>query len=459
MPAESGLEPSYPRPCLAWAIVLFLLLIYTVSFIDRQILALLIGPIKSEFGATDEEFGLLTGLSFAIFYTLFGIPFARFADRGSRRGLIAFGVAFWSLATAACGLARSFTQLFLGRVGVGIGEATLTPAANSLIADLFPPARRGLAVSVYTLGIPLGSALAFLFGGAVIAFASASGDHVLPLVGEVKGWQFTFLIVGLPGLFLALVMMLLPEPARHGRAMGEDALSAGATLRFFFSRWRLYLVGFLGISVLSALGYGTIYFIGAFFGRIHGFTPAETGLAFGLILLFAGTGGIVTAGLLIDRLTARGREDAHFLVLIVSVLFGLPFAVAFPLMPGPGLAIALLSVAIYFNNWVWGTAYAGVAASAPNEIRGQATAVYLFVINLIGLGVGPWLFGFFTTRVFADEAAIDLAYVSVALIVAPISLACLIFARPAFARQIREVRKHESSSHGKNPLSGGERVR
>lgn len=436
-------EPPYPKSSVAWAVVGLLLLIYTVSFIDRQILALLIGPIKADFGASDEEFGLLTGLSFALFYTFFGIPFARFADSRSRRGLIAFGIAFWSLATAACGMARNFGQLFAGRIGVGIGEATLTPAANSLISDLFPPEKRGRAISIYTLGIPLGSALAFLFGGAVIAFAGQNGDRVLPVIGAIRGWQFTFIIVGLPGILLALAMLFIPEPYRRGKLVGNGSLPLKETARFFISRWRVFLLGFIGIAFLSALGYGTIYFIGAYFGRIHGFTPAETGLAFGLVLLFAGTGGILTAGWLADRMVAAGKDDAHFRILIWAVICGLPFALAFPLMPSAAPAIALLFFAIFFNNWVWGTAYAGVAAASPNEIRGQATAIYLFVINLIGLGLGPWLFGFFTTRVFEDEMMIDLAYVAVALIVAPISLVCLLIARPAFARQIREVRARE----------------
>ena len=431
--SEKTMQVPYPSQPVAWAVVALLLLIYTVSFIDSQILALLVGPIKSDLGVSDLEFGMLTGLSFALFYTFFGIPFARLADSKSRRGLIAFGIAFWSLATAACGLARNFGMLFIARMGVGIGEATLTPAANSLISDLFPPHLRGRAISIYTLGIPLGSALAFLFGGAVIAWVSASPTQSLPF----------FIVVGLPGVLLSAAMLLfVKEPPRRERLNQSAApVPIKEAARYFLARWRVYGLGFTGIAFLSALGYGTIYFIGAFFGRVHGFTPAEIGLSFGLVLLIFGTAGIIFAGILADRWVAKGRSDAHVRVLILSIIFGAPFALSFPLVSSPALAIALLSGAVFFSNWVWGTAYAGVAAASPNELRGQATAIYLFVINLIGLGLGPTFFGFLTTKVFADDQMIDWAYVVVALIAMPIALICLMLARPAFARQFDEVNR------------------
>ncbi|GER07335.1 MFS transporter [Iodidimonas muriae] len=439
-------EPPYPAPRYAWAVVALLLLIYTVSFIDRQVLALLVGPIKADLDVSDLEFGLLTGLSFALFYTFFGIPFARLVDSRSRRGLIAFGIAVWSIATAACGLARSFSMLFLARMGVGIGEATLTPAANSLISDLFAPHKRGRAISIYTLGIPLGSALAFLFGGAVIELVSSAGTRTLPLFGEIRGWQMTFILVGLPGLLLSAAMLIfVKEPFRRGRAMtaGSSTVPVKETVRYFLQRWRVFVLGFIGIAFLSALGYGTIYFIGAFYGRVHGFTPGQVGLVFGLVMLIAGTGGILTAGVITDRWMAQGRNDTHFRLLILAILCGAPFAFSFPMVGSPILATGLLALSIFFNNWVWGTAYAGVAAASPNELRGQATAIYLFVVNLIGMGLGPTMFGFFTTTVFADDSKIDLAYLWMALLCLPIALVCLLIARPAFAKQLAEVRAFE----------------
>lgn len=440
-PAHSPAAINWPNPRYSWAVVALLMLIYTIAFIDRQILALLVGPIKQDLQISDLEFGLLTGLSFALFYTFFGIPFARMADNKSRRGLIAAGIAVWSLATAVCGLARSFSMLFLARMGVGVGEATLTPAANSLIFDLFAPARRSRAVSIYSLGIPFGSALAFLFGGAVVSLVDRADGYSVPVIGLLSGWQMAFLIVGLPGLILSAAMLVfVKEPKRHGRIRTDGALSVRETAAYFLTRWRFYVVGFVGISFLSALGYGSVYFIAAFFGRIHGFTAGETGLTYGLIQLFAGIGGILFAGTLADRWVNAGRMDAHIRILITASLLGAPFALSYPLVDHAALAIALLTLSVFFTNWVWGTAYAAVAAATPNDLRGQATAIYLFAINLIGMGMGPTLIGFFTTYVFKDEQMIDLAYVALAVICLPVALICLLIARPQFVRQFKEVR-------------------
>lgn len=426
-------QPPYPNATYAWGVVGLLLLIYTISFIDRQILALLVAPIQRDLGVSDFQFGLLTGTSFALFYTFFGIPFARLADSKSRTAIIAFGVALWSLMTAACGLARSFGALFAARIGVGIGEAALTPAANSMIADYFPPERRGRAVAVYTLGIPIGSALAFLLGGAVIAAVSQGPDYVIPVLGEVRSWQLTFLIVGLPGLLFAAAMLFVREPARRDR-VSDQGLGLADTLGYFWSRRMVYLLCFVGIACQSMLGYGTVYFIGALMGRSWGVDPAQVGFLFGAVLLVFGTGGMLAAGALTDRWVSAGRADAHIRILLISVIGGLPFSLLFPLAGGVWLGLPILAIAIFFSNMIWGTAYAGVAAVSPNEVRGQATAVYLFVVNLIGLGVGPPLFG-----LFSDLYGIAWSYFLMALIASPLSIACLVIARSAFIRQYRAV--------------------
>lgn len=202
---------GYPSNLAAWTTVAILMVAYVLSFIDRQILNLLVGPIRRDLAISDTEMSLLMGLSFALFYTLCGIPLGRMADNRSRRGLILFGVLVWSAMTAACGLARSYWQFLTFRVGVGVGEAALSPAAYSLIADSFPRERRATAISVYSMGIYLGSGLAFLLGGLVIKFASAQGDVHLPLFGEVRPWQLIFLILGAAGVLFCLLLL----PAGH----------------------------------------------------------------------------------------------------------------------------------------------------------------------------------------------------------------------------------------------------
>ncbi len=429
---------SYPPAAMAWGIVALLFLIYTLSFIDRQILALLVEPIKRDLAASDVAFSLLSGFAFALFYTVFGLPFARYADRGSRTGLIALGVALWSLATAACGLARSFAGLFGARILVGVGEATLTPAANSLIADLFPPAKLGRALAVYSLGIPIGSAMAFILGGAVVDWVAALPPIVWPVIGALHGWQVAFLAVGLPGLVFALAMLLLPEPARLGRRLAGSGYSVPLkqVLRYITRHAPAYAPLFFGAAMLSMLGYGGTLWMIAFFSRVHGLAAGDAGYIFGLILLICGTGGILLGGTLADLWFARGRRDAHITLLLIGTLLGLPFGIAYPLVEGLAPAIALLAASTLISNLPWGLAYAAIATITPNELRGQMAALYLFIVNIIGLGLGPSVIAAFTDYVFADEAAIGFSLAAATAVIAPIAALLFALGRRPFARAV-----------------------
>lgn len=246
MPRLTGAERS---TTYCWYVVVLLTLIYTVSFIDRQILALMIGPIRRDFGISDTQVSLLIGLAFALFYTFLGIPIARLADRHSRRAIIAVGVLVWCLMTAACGVSHNYGQLFLARVGVGVGEAALGPSALSMISDYFPQESRGRAISFYTMGISLGSALAMIVGGQLVANALHAQPVTVPVFGQLFGWQPIFFIVGLPGVVLALIMLTVAEPERreklrmppasapsqslgaHARSTARDARSTGPDAR------------------------------------------------------------------------------------------------------------------------------------------------------------------------------------------------------------------------------------
>lgn len=210
-------ETGYPNPRYAWYVVCVLTVAYLLSFLDRQILALLVGPIRQDLDISDTQVSLLGNLAFGIFYTLLGLPLGRAADRFSRRGIIAAGVATWCLMTAACGLARNFVQLFLARVGVGVGEAALNPAALSMISDYFPRRTRGRALTFYNMGVSLGVGVALIFGGQVIAWVAAAPPVELPGIGVLRAWQTVFILVGLPGLLIALLMLTVREPVRRDR--------------------------------------------------------------------------------------------------------------------------------------------------------------------------------------------------------------------------------------------------
>lgn len=396
---------GYPSSLSAWITVSILMLAYVLSFVDRQILSLLVAPIRRDMMISDTQMSLLMGLSFAIFYTICGIPLGRLADTKSRRGLIAIGVLLWSAATAACGLARLYWQFLLCRIGVGVGEAALSPAAYSLIADSFPPERRATAISVYSMGIYLGSGMALLLGGLVIKLASAQGEVMLPLVGEVRPWQLIFLVLGAAGVVFALLMLAVREPARHGIGAGV-AVPFSEVGAYLLSNRKTVLCHNFGFAFLSFAGYGSAAWVPTFFIRSYGWEPAQVGIIYGSLVAVFGCLGIVSGGRLADMLAKRGRSDANMRVGLLSALGALPLVVLFPMMPNATWAAVLLAPSIFFLSMPFGVAPAAIQEIMPNAMRGQASAVYLFVITLFGLGVGPTAVALVTDYVFGYEEAL-----------------------------------------------------
>ena len=418
-PSEEGAYPPLPY---AWYVVGVLTLAYVFSFIDRQILSLLVGPIKKDLQISDTQMSLLMGFSFAVFYTLFGIPLGRLADSRSRRVLIAVGVAAWSLMTAGCGLARKYWQLALMRMGVGVGEASLSPAAYSLIADYFPPERRATAISVYSMGIYLGSGLAFIVGGLVAKFALGQDQFDLPIVGPTRAWQLIFFAVGLPGLLMALLACTIREPVRQGMLATARAPGAAPTVpvrdvwAYIRDNRSTFLCLNFGIACLTLSSYGAAGWVPSFFVRKHGWSPAQAGMIFGLIVAVAGTLGVMAGGWLADRLRLRGHADAELRVALLASVGWLPFGILYPLMPRGPWAAAMLAPSIFFGSAPFGVAPAAIQRMMPGAMRAQATALYLFVINLIGMGLGPTAVALVTDRVFHDEGAVDRSLLLVGLV-------------------------------------------
>ena len=397
--------PPYPSSLAAWSTVTILMLAYVLSFVDRQILSLLVEPIKRDMVISDTQMSLLMGLSFAIFYTVCGIPLGRLADTKSRRGLIAIGVLLWSAATAACGLAKTYWQFLLCRVGVGVGEAALSPAAYSLIADSFAPDKRATAISVYSMGIYLGSGIALLLGGLVIQFASAQGDVVLPIIGEVRPWQLIFLILGVAGILFSLLVMAIKEPARRGVGAGV-AIPFSEVGQYLSQNRRTVVTHNFGFAFLSFAGYGSAAWIPTFFIRTHGWTPSEVGMIYGSLVAVFGCLGIVCGGRLADFWAKRGRTDANMRVGLVAAIGALPMVLLFPLMPDSMWALIVMTPSIFFLSMPFGVAPAAIQDIMPNAMRGQASAVYLFVITLFGLGVGPTAVALVTDYVYGYPEAL-----------------------------------------------------
>ncbi|MEL6878647.1 MAG: MFS transporter [Pseudomonadota bacterium] len=365
------------------AVLWILLIVYIFNFIDRQIVNILAEPIRLELGLSDTQIGLMTGLAFALFYTVLGIPIARYADRPtSRRPLIiAVALAIWSGMTAISGMAQNFGQLLLARIGVGVGEAGCTPAAHSLIADMVPKEKRSSALAFYALGIPIGGLLGLVIGG---------------LLADWIGWRLAFVAVGLPGVGLALlVLAVLKEPRRTGGLLQTDAsrktLGGAETLKAIFGSKALVLL-IAGGSFAAFLAYGKVTWTTIFFQRTHGLTPGEVGLWFGLVNGLAGAAGTYLGGWVADKYGAVNRR--HVLTApAIGMAIAAPAALFAYSLQSWELAMVVLIIPTVCNSLYYGPFYSSVQGLVPLSARAMASAVTLFCQNLIGLGLGPLFFG------------------------------------------------------------------
>ena len=395
----------------SWYVVAVLMLAYISSFIDRQVLALLVEPIKRDFGISDTQVGLLIGFSFALFYTFLGIPIGRLADRRNRKAIIVIGITIWSFMTALCGLAGSFWPLFFARMGVGVGEAALSPSAYSLISDLFPKHKLGTAMGLYNMGIYLGSGLSILLVALVLKLISADGMWTFPIIGAVHPWQTVFFIVGLPGLLIvALIALTIQEPVRKTPIGAVIPMSE--VLAYFRANRAPILSLSFGMAFMSMASYGATAWTPSVLTRLYGFKPANAGLLFGLIVTFCATTGVITGGRLADMLTKQGVVNGKLrictLVMLASaVLAGLMF-IGSMVWPVPPFAwqITLTVLFCLTSSMPFGAAVAGLQEIVPGTMRGTFSAAFLFIVNFIGLGLGPLLPGLLNDRVFGRPETI-----------------------------------------------------
>lgn len=358
-----------------------LLVVYMFNFLDRQIVNILAEPIRKDLGISDTQVGLMTGLAFALFYTFLGLPIARLADRPStdRGKLIALALAIWSAMTALCGMAQNFAQLLLARIGVGVGEAGCTPAAHSLIADRVPAERRPGAMAFYSLGIPIGSLLGMMIGG---------------YLADTLGWRNAFLVVGAPGVLLAIIVLaLVKDKNRIVRAMPADSKGEGilAVMRQLFQS-PAYVILFFAASASSFLSYGKSTWTTIYFQRSHGLSPGETGLWFGFWGGVAGIVGTWLGGWLADR---YGKVNRRHVVTApaVGMALAVPMLLAAYVATDWRVSLALLMVPTALNSLYYGPVYSSAQGLVPLRHRATASALLLFGQNLIGLGLGPLFFG------------------------------------------------------------------
>jgi MFS family permease len=416
-----------------WAVLSVLILAYTFAYIDRTLLTLLVGPIRATLRISDVQLSLLSGLAFALFYSVLGVPIGRLVDTTSRRRIIMLGIAGWSASTALCGLTRNFAQLFLARLGVGIGEAALSPGAYSMLSDVVPARSLPRALSLYSAAIYVGSGLALIGGGALVRWAPAI---FVPGYGLLLPWQGMFVIVGVPGFLVSLLMLTIREPQRRNVSaqLSQAGLADGA--RFVWQRRGAYglLVG--GYAAASLLWNGMMAWLPSYFVRMHHWTLPRVGLVLGLVLVVFGTSGITVGGAWAARRRRGGDDAAGLRIGIVSAGLVLPCAALLPFAPGEILPIMLLCGFVLGGSLPYGAAAASLQDITPNQLRGQVSALYLFGLNLAGIGFGPTFVAFMAAHVFAGDGSLGPALSVTACLAAPCSMVLLSLAMPAYRRAL-----------------------
>ncbi len=431
-------DKPYPSAIAGWTLVILLTLAYIFSFVDRYILGLLIEPIKAEFGLSDRAIGWLLS-AFTWVYGFVGIFMGWLIDRGRRTWIVAIGMALWSAATVATGMAKNFFQLFTARMGVGVGEATLSPATFSMIGDSFPPEKRGKPIAFYSSALPIGAGLASLLSGAVIAWTAASGNQSLPLFGELEPWRFTLIVVGLPGLFFAALFLFIREPARRPTQASQEVVGGngiGDALKYIIDNFALYFGFVMVVCCMTAIAYSQ-GFLAPVFERTWGWSPQTYATVNGIALLVIGPLNMMLMGTISDRWTSKGVPDAALRLMYIGFFIMVPTAALPMFMPDAWTAFAVLcvnTVGIGIVSAIGVTALLGIT---PAQIRGQIVALYYLAISWFG-SLGPIVVGELSSQVFGEDE-LRLAVAAVPFIFAIIPLAMMPMTRKRYLQQVERM--------------------
>lgn len=431
-------------PARGVLLVLLLFFAYMLSFLDRQLIALMVDPIKRDLGLDDLQFSLLHGLGFGVFFALAGLPIAIAADRLNRTRIIAAGVAGWSAATCLCGLAQSFAALFLCRIGVGVGEATLAPAAYSLLADTFDRRRLPIAMAVFSTGSTLGSGFALLVGGKLLAVLTHLEGLGTGWSASFKPWQMAFVVAGIPGFALAaLILLLLREPLRSG-AMAQThwRLHIGAAFAHMRGHLRMYVGLTSCITLTTALSSGFLMWFPALLMRTHGLDVGQAGWHFGVRFAVFATAGVLAGGWCVSWLQARIGQRAYCWFIAAAIATAGPAYALAGAAASATAALAWVSLAIFAVQSLAGVAVAALQVITPPGIRAQVSAVFLLCVNLLGYGLGAPLVAAVNTLAFSGNNMLGSALALAAMLLAPLALIAI----ASTARPFSRARMHVASA-------------
>ncbi|MGI4880870.1 MAG: MFS transporter [Janthinobacterium lividum] len=418
---------TWPAPRQAWSVVALFCVVAILSYTDRQILGLLVDPIRADLHVSDTQIGVLQGIAFAVVYSFAGLPLGRLADLVQRRGVILAGVGLWSAGTLLCGCATSFWMLFAGRLVVGIGEAALAPAATSMIADMFPTARRGTAIGLFAMGMVIGGGAAISIGGAVLGLAARGGFAGMPVIGTLAPWRTVLVLLALSGVPLLALLSLVPEPARHRtQAEGAGATAAGDGLRAILAQLglvrRALVPLVLGCALMSVGDFAMLSWAPALLGRRYLLSPQAIGLALGTPIVIAGALASLGGGAISDRLARRRGPAGRLQLAGCSAIVALPFALV-AITASANEAIACVALWTLFSTVAGIVGMTAIQEIVPNRARGLSASFISFGNIMLGLGGGATLTGFVTDHVFGDPLAVGR---SLTLVILPAGIVAIL---------------------------------
>ena len=407
---------KYPKPLYAWYVTVLMMCFYVLSFMDRQIIAVMLEPIKADLSLSDVQISLLGGISFVLFYSTAGVFVGRLADSLNRPKLIAFGVFIWSLTTALSGLASKFWQLLILRMGVGLGESALLPSTLSLLSGYFPPHRLATPTSVFLLGAPIGIGLSFAIGGLLYSVAvditNAPGWQDFIFIGGSAAWKLVLLFLGVLGMSMTLLLSTVREPRNQQNAAAAknpgsaakvaDAASSAEVKKYAAANWKAIGALYFGMALISLAAYSQGFWDITFLTRTYGWDASTGSFWYGMVQLFAGLSGMLFGGIVADKLTKRGVKGASAIMVLIGSGFAVPFSFIYPLMGTAASALWLMVFAIFGSNMCFACAASALQRMFPATMLGLAAGIYFFISNAVGIGIGPTLVAAITDYSFED---------------------------------------------------------
>ena len=426
---------AWPEKKTSYYTLFVLTVVVMFTVLDRQVLSLMIEPVKADFGISDTQVALLLGAAFSLTYAIAGLPIARIADTRNRRNLVAICMAFWSAATMACGVAQSYAHLFLARLCIGIGESGYGPAVWSMVTDTFPREKVAFGTGTLSIGAMVGSGGALVVGGGALALVSHLPGVELPVLGTIRPWQWAFIIVGAPGVAWALVVMTLREPERRGVGTGHAAAaSVMEVVRYMADDWRTYLAVIGGTALKYLMTLGSSQWLPTLFRREFHWELPRIGLVLGTTMIVASTVGLIAGGKLSERWAKQGRSDANLRIALYGLYVTVPLSVVYPLIPNPWLMLAVHAVSLFTASVGMGPAIAAFQVITPNRMRAQVSSVSQFSTNVLAFALGPLIVALFTDYLFNDTGDLKYSMALSTAILGPLTILVVAQGLKSYAR-------------------------